>query len=227
MKSILQASLPVLLWLMSAAAQVATEANRDYQTPEGRARIAKTLENPSREDRLKPREMLALLEIPPGSTVADVGTGVGVMLPYLVEAVGPGGRVIAEDIATDFLEKAQARIKANSWSNVTAVMGTEKDPNLPEGQVDLAFILDAYHHFNYPAEMLANIRRALRPDGRLAVADMYRHRRGAQDKDMSKHIRADRDEVIKEIEENGFRLLSYKDHASNQYVLLFQKREKN
>ena len=207
-----------------APAQVAVEANKDYQTAEGRARIAKTLEDPHRAERMKPQEMVAALEIQPGNTVADVGTGVGAMLQYLTEAVGPSGRVIAEDIAQDFLDKAKARIEANQWTNVTTVLGTEKTTNLPAGQVDLVFVLDAYHHFNYPAEMLASIARGLKADGRLALADFYRTRRGAQDKDMSKHIRADRDEVIKEIEDNGFKLLSYKDQGTSQYLLLFRKK---
>ena len=213
-----------LALLSLAPAQVATEANKEYQTREGRERIAKTLDDPQRQERLKPREMLAVLEIKPGSAVADVGTGVGAMLPFLVEAVGPSGRVIAEDIQQDFLDKAEARIKSNAWSNVSTVKGGEKDPNLPESQIDLAFVFDVYHHFNYPSDMLGHIARALKPDGRLAIADMYRKRRGPQDKDMSNHIRADRDEVIKEIEENGFKLLSYRDHGTNQYVLLFQKK---
>ncbi|MBI3693609.1 MAG: methyltransferase domain-containing protein [Acidobacteria bacterium] len=207
-----------------AHAQVAVEANKDYQTAEGRARIAKTLEDPHRAERMKPKEMVAALEIQPGGTVADVGTGVGAMLEYLVEAVGPSGRVIAEDIAQDFLDKAKTRIEANKWANVTTVLGTEKTTNLPAGEVDLVFILDAYHHFNYPAEMLGSIARGLKKDGRLALADFYRSRRGAQDKDMSKHVRADRDEVIKEVEDNGFKLLSYKDQGTSQYLLLFRKK---
>jgi ubiquinone/menaquinone biosynthesis C-methylase UbiE len=205
-------------------AQVAAEANKDYQTAEGRQRIVKTLEAPSRHQSLKPRELVGALGIRPGQTVADVATGTGVMLPYLVEAVGPTGRVFAEDIQQDFLDRAAEKIKTNNWSNVTTVLGTERDPRLPAGQLDLVFVLDAYHHFDYPAEMLAHISRALKPDGRLAIADFYRHRRGAQDKDMSKHVRADKEEVVKEIESNSFQLVSNSDHASNQYVLLFQKK---
>lgn len=224
MKTILKITAAGALLACAAWAQVATEANKDYQTPEGRARIAKTLQDQSRIDRLKPREMVALLEIQPGSTVADVGTGAGVMLPYFSEAVGAGGKVIAEDIATDFLEKAKARIQDNKLANITTVLGNEKDPKLPEGQVDLAFVLDAYHHFNYPADMLANIKRGLKPDGRLVIADFYQKKRGPQDKDMSNHIRADRDQVIKEIEENGYKLLTYKDHGTSQYILIFGKK---
>lgn len=215
----------VLLFLAPAVRpQVATEANKQYQTTEGRAQVAKSLSDPHREERLKPRELVAMLEIKPGSTVIDVGTGIGFMLPYLAEAVGPNGRVIGEDIALDFLDKAKARIQDNHLTNVSTIQGAERDPKLPEGQADLVFMLDVYHHFNYPAEMLAHIGRALKPGGRLGIADFYKNKRGPQDKDMSHHIRIDRDEVIKEAEENGYKLISYQDHSTSTYVLLFQKR---
>jgi ubiquinone/menaquinone biosynthesis C-methylase UbiE len=214
----------LLTCLVLGWTQIAKEVNKDYYTPEGRARIAKSLEDHHRTDRLKPSEMIAALGIKSGSTVADVGTGVGMMLPYLSEAVGPAGRVIAQDIQQDFLDQAQARAKAQKLTNVTFVLGTERNPTLPERQVDLAFVLDAYHHFDYPEEMLGHISRALQPDGRLAIVDFYRHRPGPQDKDMSQHVRADKDEVVREIQSNGYELVSQSDHGSNQYVLIFKKK---
>jgi ubiquinone/menaquinone biosynthesis C-methylase UbiE len=214
----------LLAGLVPGWTQVAKEVNKDYYTPEGRARIAASLEDHHRTDRFKPPEMIAALGIKSGSTVADVGTGVGTMLPYLSEAVGPAGRVIAQDIQKDFLDKAQARAKSQKLTNVTFVLGTERDPKLPERQVDLVFVLDSYHHFDYPDEMLANISRALQPDGRLAIVDFYRHRAGPQDKDMSQHVRADKDEVVREIQGNGYELVSQRDHGTNQYVLIFRKK---
>jgi len=205
-------------------AQVAAEANKQYQTTEGREGIAKTLSDAAREERQKPRELTALLGLQPGNTVSDVGTGTGMMLPYLAEAVGASGRVIAEDIQQDFLDKAKARAKEKNLSNVTFVLGSDRNPNLPEGQADVVFCLDAYHHFDYPADMLGHFARALKPGGRLAIADFYRSRRGAQDKDMKGHIRADKDEVKREVQANGWELLSEHDHLSNQYLLLFRKK---
>jgi ubiquinone/menaquinone biosynthesis C-methylase UbiE len=216
--------LSILVASGSIWAQVAAEANRQYQTPEGRAGIAKTLDSADREQRQKPRELVALLGIKAGDTVADVGAGTGMMLPYLSEAVGPSGRVIAQDIQQDFLDRAKEKAKARNLTNVTFVLGTDRNPSLPEKQLDLIFSLDAYHHFDYPADMLGHFSRALKPGGRLAVADFYRSKRGPQDKDMKGHVRAEKDEVIREIESNGYQLLSDQDHASNQYVVIFRKK---
>ena len=218
--------LPALLLtlFLPAAAQVAKEANKEYQSPADRERIIQRLENTDRVERLKLKELIPLLGIRPGSTVADVATGTGIMLPFLVEAVGPSGRVVAEDIQQQFLDKAQEKVKANGWSNVTLTLGADRNPNLPAGQLDLVFILDAFHHFDYPGEMLDHIARSLKPGGRLAIMEIYQKRRGSKDEDMSKHVRADKDQFTKEIEGFGWRLLSQNDHATNQYLLIFSKK---
>jgi ubiquinone/menaquinone biosynthesis C-methylase UbiE len=204
--------------------QVAAEANKNYQTPEGRQGLIKTLGSSDREQRMKPKELVGLLGLQPGMTVADVGTGAGMMLPYLSEAVGASGRVIAQDIQQDFLDKAKERAQSRGLTNVTFLHGTDRNPSLPEAQVDLIFTLDAYHHFDYPAEMLAHFARALKPGGRLAVADFYRFRRGPEGKDQRNHVRADKDEVIREIESNGYELVSQHDHLTNQYVAIFRRK---
>jgi ubiquinone/menaquinone biosynthesis C-methylase UbiE len=218
------AGFAMLLLIPAARAQVAAEANKGYQTPEGRAKVAKTLDDPHRTEEMKPEQLIAALDIKPGNTVADIGTGVGFMLPYLEKAVGSGGRIYAEDIRQDFLDKAKARVDAGHWSNVTMLMGTERDPKLPDGQVDLAFTLEVYHHFDYPAEVLGHISRALKPDGRFVIADFYKFKRGGQGKDMSNHVRIDKSEVIKEVESNGYRLLSQRDHGESMYLLIFAKK---
>jgi ubiquinone/menaquinone biosynthesis C-methylase UbiE len=203
---------------------VAEKANERYQTPEGRQGLVQSLSAKKREERTKPLELISKLGIQPGQTIADIGTGPGMMLPYLSEAVGPGGKVIAEDIQQDFLDRAEERAKSRNLANVTFVKGTDRNPNLPEGQLDLAFILDAYHHFDYPGEMLGHIAKALKPDGRLAVVEIYRHRRDQDGKDNKDHVRADKDEIIREIESNGWRLVSQQDHVDNQYLLILVRK---
>jgi ubiquinone/menaquinone biosynthesis C-methylase UbiE len=218
-------ALLLILGVGTAWPQAAESANQGYQTPQQRSGVASGLDNPDREESQKPRELLTALGVAQGNTVADVGTGVGFMLPYFVEAVGTGGFVYAEDIFPDFLAKAQAKIDENGWKNVKTVHGTNKDAKLPPGAIDLALILDAYHHFDYPAEMLASIHKALKPDGRLVMIDFYRsreHPRMSPER-LQGHIRLDRDEFAAEIQANGFRLDRQFDHLPHQYVLIFKK----
>jgi ubiquinone/menaquinone biosynthesis C-methylase UbiE len=224
MNRLIGSSLAALLLPVPGWTQAAREANRDYRTLEGRAGIAKRLDDSHRKERLQPAGIVAALQIGRGTTVADVGTGVGVMLPYLSDAVGPAGRVLAQDIHRDFLDQAEARAGSAKLQNVSFVLGTERNPGLPARQADLVLVLDAYHHFDYPSEMLGHIKGALTAAGRLAIVDFYRFRRGPDGDDMRNHVRADKDEVVREIEGQGFDLLSQRDHAANQYILIFRSR---
>jgi ubiquinone/menaquinone biosynthesis C-methylase UbiE len=217
-----------LLAPMLAAGQVAGPANSGYRTKEGRAQVAAGLTSPDRDARQKPGELVSALELKPGMTVVDLGTGAGYMLPYLSQAVGPRGLVIAEDIQQDFLDKARAKSEQEHLSNIRFVLGTEKDPGLADGSADVILVLDAYHHFDYPDRMLAKISTALKPDGRMAIVEYYK-RRGAMgsgdpDRPLS-HIRLDADDVVKEVEANGFRLEKRRDHVpASQYIAVFGKK---
>jgi ubiquinone/menaquinone biosynthesis C-methylase UbiE len=207
-------------------AQVAEKANEGYQTKEARERVACGLESPDREQRQKPRELLRAIGIKADDVVADVGTGTGFMLPYLVEVVGPSGFVFAEEIQKDFLTLVKEKIRKKGWTNVKAALGSEKDVMLPPGKADWAFVLDVYHHFNYPAEVLATVRSALKPDGRLAVVDFYRSREHPtmSPEWLRGHIRLDKEGFVEEIESAGFRLERAFDHLPHQYVLIFQRK---
>lgn len=199
--------------------QVAGEANKGYQTPEGRSSVAAALSAKDRDAKQQPRKLVQTLGIKPGMTVADIGTGVGYMLPFLSDAVGSQGRVLAEDIYDDFLDTAGKRVHL---ANVTFIQGSETDPRLPEGSVDVALALDSWHHWNYPDKMLAAIRRALRSDGRLAIVDYYKRPGAMPGGSAPRHIRLDEADVIREIEASGFRLLSRGEHIPNsQYVAIF------
>ena len=210
-----------LALLVSATAfpQVAADANKGYQTPEDRAKVAANLGSHDRAARQKPTELIARLNLAPGMMVADIGTGIGFMLPYLSMAVGPQGHVIAEDIFPDFLAKARATAQSNQLSNVAFIQGDEKSTRLPLASVHLALILDAYHHFDYPKEMLASIHKGLAPGGRLVIVDFYK--RGFRD---PAHIRLDDDGVIAEVKENGFTLIESKPFTpDSQYMAIFRK----
>ena len=147
------------------------------------------------------------------------------MIPYLEAKVGPFGRVVEEDIFPDFVAQAQEKIQAGGWRNARTVLGTEHDPKLPLAQFDVAIVLDTYHHFNYPAQMLRHIRAALKSSGRLIIIEYYRSRPNpsATDEDLQSHIRLDRDGVIAEVSAGGFHLTRSFDHLPYEYVLDFSR----
>lgn len=217
-----------LLLIIAAAAalsaQVAESANKSYQTVEQREGMLRNLAAADRAERLQGEAIVRALRLRPGMTVADLGTGGGAMLPLLSAAVGAGGKVIAEDIFPDFLERAK---KQNAQlANVTYVLGTERDARLPAGEADLAVTVDAYHHYDYPKEMLASIRRGLKPGGRFVVVDYFK-RSGAMSGGANalEHIRLDKDDVVKEVEAAGFQLVESIEHVpGKQYIAIFTAR---
>jgi ubiquinone/menaquinone biosynthesis C-methylase UbiE len=207
------------------AAQVAREANSGYQTEAQREAVAKGLADPARDEKQKPGELIRDAGIRPGMTVADVGTGIGFMLPFLSKRVGPEGKVVAEDIFDDFLAGAKQRVATQKLTNVTFVKGTETDPKLPEGALDVALALDVYHHFDYPDKMLAALYQSLKPDGRLVIVEYYKRQEAMPGGRALTHIRLDMPDMIKEIEANRFHLVSEKEHIPNsQYMLVFTKK---
>jgi ubiquinone/menaquinone biosynthesis C-methylase UbiE len=206
------------------SAQVASQANSGYQTEQQRQTVAKGLADPARDERQKPRELIKAMGLEPGMSVADVGTGVGYMLPFLSRRVGPDGHVIAEDIFDDFLASAKQRVQNLNLGNVTFVKGTETDPKLPEAALDIVLALDVYHHFDYPDRMLAAIHKALKPGGKLVVVEYYKRSTAMANGRALTHIRLDMADVIKEIEGNHFHLLSEREHIpDSQYMLVLRK----
>jgi ubiquinone/menaquinone biosynthesis C-methylase UbiE len=208
----------------SLSAQVAGQANSGYKTEEQRQSVAKTLSDPNRDQTQQPGKLVREMSIEPGMTVADIGTGIGYMLPFLSRAVGPNGRVLAEDIFEDFLAAARQRAQNLKLTNIDFVKGSETDPNLPEGKVERVLALDVYHHFDYPDKMLAAIHKALKPDGKLIVVEYYKRPDAMANGRAMTHIRIDMPDVIKEIESNHFHLVMEREHIKNvQYLLVLEK----
>ena len=215
----------VLALTGAAAAQVARQANTQYQTPDGRKVVAATLSAPDREERQKPRELVKAMGITRGMSVGDVGTGIGYMVPFLSRGVGPNGRVFAEDIFEDYLAAAKMSADSQHLNNVVFIRVTDKDPKLPEASLDRVLVLDVYHHFDYPEAMLAGIHKALKPDGRLVIVEYYKNETAMPNGRALTHIRLNKPDVIKEVEANHFHVVSQSEHVPDvQYMLVLEKR---
>ncbi len=132
---------------------------------------AEWLDRPEREKEEEPTKMLAALKVKPGDVVVDLGAGSGYLTFKLAKLVGPKGKVLAVDIQPEMLAIIRKRMKERNVANVEPVLGTEKDPKLPAGAVDLILMVDVYHEFEYPWEMTTAMVRSLKPGGRLVFVE--------------------------------------------------------
>ena len=166
--------------------------------------------------------IIQLARVAPGTRVADVGAGTGLFSMLLSDAVGPSGIVYAEEIMEKFSAFIAARAVREHRSNVVSVVGTEVGVGLPPASIDLAFLCDVYHHFDHPKEMLASLRRALRPDGQIFLVD-YRREVGKSPPWLLEHVRAGETDVVGEIEAAGFKLVSRDESLRDSYVVRFSR----
>ncbi len=132
---------------------------------------AEWLERPERLKEERPDLLIAELEIKPGMAVADIGAGTGYHASRIAQLVGQSGIVFAVDIQPEMLGLLEKSMKAQGISNVSPVLGNEKDPKLKPSSVDLIIMVDVYHEFEYPAEMLQAMVAALKPNGRIAFVE--------------------------------------------------------
>jgi ubiquinone/menaquinone biosynthesis C-methylase UbiE len=116
-------------------------------------------------------KLVEVLNLGPGSTVADVGAGGGALEPAISRAIGAEGRLYATDISADRLADIRKVIASASLSNVTVVQGAAAETNLPAACCDAIFTRLVYHHFVDPPAMNASLLRSLKPGGRLAVLE--------------------------------------------------------
>jgi predicted methyltransferase len=154
--------------------------------------------------------------------VADIGAGTGLFSMMLSDQVGQSGRIYAEEIMGKFSAYIAERAWREKRYNVVSVMGTERSIGLPAASIDLAFLTDVYHHFDYHEEMLASIRTALRDEGELFLVD-FRREPGRSPAWIFEHVRAGEDVVVHEIEAAGFVSISRDESLQDNYVRRFRR----
>jgi SAM-dependent methyltransferase len=167
----------------------------------------------------------AAVGIEPGDDIADVGAGTGLFMELFAEAVGPEGTLYAIDISPGMVEHMTARATQAGLPQVEVRLCSEDSVDLPEASIDLAFICDVYHHFEYPAKSMASIRKALRYGGEVVVLDFERIP-GVTREWLMNHVRAGKSEVIAEMNSFGFDLVEedFDLDLPENYFLRFRKR---
>jgi SAM-dependent methyltransferase len=179
---------------------------------------AEWLDRPERGAEEDPDKAIAALAIQAGATVADVGAGSGYMTVKLASAVGPTGRVFATDVQPEMIEKLTARVKAGRLLNVTPVVAATDDPRLPEGVLDLILMVDVYHELAAPQRMLQQLKRALKPSGRLVLVEYRKEDPSIPIREEHKMSVAD---AKAEVEAEGYRLASVIETLPRQHILIF------
>jgi ubiquinone/menaquinone biosynthesis C-methylase UbiE len=213
----------VLLSALWAGSLASSHTARQYKgrviAPVMSADGADWLTRKDRETYEQPEKVLDALKIAPGTTVADIGAGVGYFSLRIAKRVGSSGKVVAVDVQPMMLELLKTNRDRERLSNIELVLGTETDPRLSPQSVDLVLMVDVYHEFQYPEEMMAGIRQALKPSGRLVLVE-YRG------EDPTVPIKPEHkmtvQQVLKEIEPMGFRLKEKLDFLPWQHILIFE-----
>ena len=177
------------------------------------------LERPTRETSELPGRLVRALELDSSDVVADIGAGTGYFTFRLSQAV-PQGKVFAVDVQPEMLAIIRERMTQEGAGNVEPVLGTEKTPSLPDTSVDVALIVDAYHEFTYPREMVAHIAQALRPGGRLVLVTYRGEDPTLPVGPLRKITQA---QARKEMEAVGLRWRETKPILPQQHFMVFEK----
>ena len=168
-------------------------------------------------------EIVAALELKPGMTVADVGAGTGLFTRLISPAVGPTGKVYAVDIAKEFVDHIEKTAHEQKMENIVGVVCKQDSTELPPNSVDLVFICDVYHHFEFPQRTLHSIHEALKPNGQIVLID-YQRIAGKSSDFVMGHVRAGQEVFTQEIVDAGFKQIDEKKNLLKEsYFVRFEK----
>lgn len=180
------------------------------------------LDRSSREAEERTDKLMADLRrrLQPGAVVADIGAGSG-YFSFLLAPMVPQGRVIAEDIDADMLKIVERKKAETHTSNVETVLGTTTDPKLPTDGVDAVLLVDTYHEWDHPFEMMTAVLRELKPGGRVYQVE-YR----GEDSTIQilPHHKMTVAQARKEMEAAGLRWIETIDDLPQQHVIVYEKR---
>ncbi|WAL59708.1 class I SAM-dependent methyltransferase [Thermocoleostomius sinensis] len=177
------------------------------------------LERPSRELEERPSAAIVAIAVQPTDVIADIGAGTG-YFSFRLSSKVPKGRVLAVDIQPEMLDIIEFLKQENQVNNVETILGTETDPKLPPNSVDLAILVDAYHEFAYPYEMMTGIVQGLKPGGRVVLLEY----RGENPFVLIKRLhKMTQRQVKREMQAVGLEWQETKEILPEQHLMIFRK----
>ena len=165
-----------------------------------------------------PETVLPAIELKEGMVVGEIGAGRGRYSVILARHVGEKGHIYAIDIDEEALEYLDFRCKRDKIDNITTIVGKEQDPLLPENKMDMLFIVNSYHHFSHPVDVLKNAYPALKSSGTLVIIDGVPGKYGGN----SSHT-TPKDELISQAKEAGFRFVKVAAELERDNIYIFRK----
>jgi ubiquinone/menaquinone biosynthesis C-methylase UbiE len=205
----------IMLAAQDAVRRDQHEMHRLHKDP--KAYIA-MLEDPKRDAYQKPQEVLIALGLKEGEVVADIGAGSGYFSFRFAGRVGDTGRVYAVDIDPDMVLHMNRRVRDLGLKNVVTVLSAADDPLLPDGSMDRFFICDTWHHIENQAKYLGLIKKMLKPGGLVVMIDFHKKELPVGP---PLEMKIAREDLVRQMEAHGFRLLKEHTFLPYQYFLVF------
>jgi arsenite methyltransferase len=176
------------------------------------------LEDPKRDAYQKPQEVMMALGLKSGEVIADIGAGSGYFTFRLALHVGDKGKVYAADVSPDMILHINRRIRELKATNVVSILADPDDPLLPDASVNRFFFSDSWHHIENQTRYLSLMKKMLKPGGEIVIIDFHK-------KDLPfgppLKMKIAREDLIKQMESNGFRLAKEHIFLPYQYFLVF------
>ena len=184
------------------------------------SRGADWLDRPEREKQENTDRAIAELHLRPGMVVADIGAGSGYYSVRMAKHVSPGGRVLAVDIQQEMLDLVRQNAAAAHVTDIELVLGSESDPALPSGVLDVAIMVDVYHELSRPQRILQHVRQALKPDGRLVLLEYRKEDPGVP---IRIEHKMSLEEVKAEVQAEGFTFEKSVETLPWQHMVFFTR----
>jgi ubiquinone/menaquinone biosynthesis C-methylase UbiE len=171
----------------------------------------------------RPDDVVEVLALRPGESVADLGSGDGYFLPHLSRAVGPEGRVYAVEVEADLVEQLTARVDEESLENVEVILGHYDDPQLPDKELDTVLIVNTYHHIEERPAYFARLARDLSDRGRVVVIEPNEELGGVLGLFVEEGHASVQADIEAEMRQAGYRVVESTDQLPIQIFVTFER----
>jgi ubiquinone/menaquinone biosynthesis C-methylase UbiE len=213
MKKLLKAILLLLLFFsLTEMSTACTEQSKDYA--EGWERRLNRIQPPI--------QIMDTMGLKPGMVIGDIGAGTGRFAVWFADRVGASGRVYANDISERSLRHLERRCQRLGFNNVTIVLGEVVETNIPRGVLDIAFMINVYHHLDKPVELIRSIIPTLKPEGMLVIVEHDPIKSG-----YGSHETTAKEKLISQAGQAGYELIKIEDFLPNDYIYFFRPKGTN